>query len=111
MMRVPGALLSLQTPCCSGAFAFVCIDKAVMCRHGERPGLEPGYMIFYNRDFYCVEIHDAEVACDGLLYNNIYNAPMTPVADEHAAVIAYFFHQMEDESELGDSSAEFGSTQ
>src|SRR5690242_4448026 len=24
-----------------------------------------GSLIYYNRDFYCVEIHDKEVSCDG----------------------------------------------
>jgi AraC-like DNA-binding protein len=72
----------------------------------EQAGAGSGYMIFYNRDFYCIQIHDDEVACDGLLYNNIYNTPMTPVAEEQVAVIEYFFHQMEDEFELGDSSLE-----
>ena len=28
---------------------------------------EPGHLIFYNQDFYCIQIHDDEVACDGLL--------------------------------------------
>jgi AraC-like DNA-binding protein len=72
----------------------------------EEAGAGTGYMIFYNRDFYCIQIHDEEVACDGLLYNNIYNVPMTPVSDEQVAVIEYFFRQMEDEFELGDSSLE-----
>ena len=33
---------------------------------------KPAHLIYYNRDFYCVQIHDAEVACDGLLFNNIF---------------------------------------
>ena len=36
-----------------------------------------GFFIYYNRDFYCIQIHDEEVACDGLLFNNIYGMPMT----------------------------------
>jgi hypothetical protein len=34
----------------------------------EAAGEESGYFIFYNRDFYCIQIHDQEVACDGLLF-------------------------------------------
>src|SRR5687768_3333890 len=32
----------------------------------QQLGEKEGYLIYYNRDFYCVQIHDAEVACDGL---------------------------------------------
>src|ERR1700681_800991 len=45
-------------------------------------GENEGYMIYYNRDFYCVQIHDAEVACDGLLFNNLSNMPMTTLNAE-----------------------------
>ncbi|HMI61108.1 MAG TPA: helix-turn-helix transcriptional regulator [Puia sp.] len=43
-----------------------------------------GIFIYYNRDFYCIQIHDEEVACDGLLFNNIYGMPMTvlPAAED-----------------------------
>src|SRR5688572_2370990 len=34
-----------------------------------------GKMVYYNRDFYCIEIHDKEVACDGVLFNNVYQLP------------------------------------
>lgn len=37
---------------------------------------DTGRMLFYNRDFYCVQIHDNEVSCDGLLFNNIFEVPL-----------------------------------
>lgn len=43
----------------------------------EKIGAPGGTFIYYNRDFYCIQIHDEEVACDGLLFNNIYGMPMT----------------------------------
>ncbi|HWK07924.1 MAG TPA: AraC family transcriptional regulator [Puia sp.] len=43
----------------------------------EKVGAPGGIFIYYNRDFYCIQIHDEEVACDGLLFNNIYGMPMT----------------------------------
>ena len=74
--------------------------------HIEKPGLESGYLLFYNRDFYCIQIHDEEVACDGLLFNNINNMPMTFLAEEEAAFINFLFAQIEDEFELNESSHE-----
>jgi hypothetical protein len=34
-----------------------------------------GILLYYNRDFYCVEIHDKEVACDGILFHNLQYQP------------------------------------
>jgi AraC-like DNA-binding protein len=67
---------------------------------------EPGHFIYYNRDFYCIQIHDGEVACDGLLFNNINNMPMTAVPAEEAAFINHLFMQMENEFSWKDSSQE-----
>ena len=65
-----------------------------------------GYLIFYNRDFYCIQLHDEEVACDGLLFNNIYNMPMTAVPAPDIAFIENLFSQMEEEFLLQDVSQE-----
>lgn len=67
---------------------------------------EPGYFIFYNQDFYCIQIHDDEVACDGLLYNNVHNIAMTAVPQLETAFIDNLFVQIEDEFTLKDCSQE-----
>jgi AraC family transcriptional activator of pobA len=37
----------------------------------------------FHGDFYCIEYHKAEVACNGLLFNNIYQQPyISPEADD-----------------------------
>jgi AraC-like DNA-binding protein len=64
------------------------------------------YLIFYSRDFYCIQIHDEEVACDGLLYSNIYNMAMTFVPDQDVTFIEYLFSQIAHEFELKDTSQE-----
>lgn len=72
----------------------------------QKAGQQPGRLIFYNRDFYCIQLHDEEVACDGLLFNNINNMPMTEVPDQDATFIEYLFSRIEDEFELKDGSLE-----
>lgn len=72
----------------------------------DKVGNESGHLIFYNRDFYCIEIHDAEVACDGLLFNNIQNMPLVAITESDNAFIGYLFSQMEDEFRLNDVSLE-----
>jgi len=72
----------------------------------EVAGEESGYSIFYNRDFYCVQIHDQEVACDGLLFNNIRNMPKVELLENEIAFLGGLFKEMIGEFQLNDSSLE-----
>lgn len=54
-------------------------------------------MIYYNRDFYCVQIHDAEVACDGILFNNLSNIPVIGLSATDKIMITYIFKAIEEE--------------
>lgn len=38
-------------------------------------------ILSFHGDFYCIEYHKKEVACNGLLFNNIYQCPHIPVSD------------------------------
>jgi hypothetical protein len=60
----------------------------------EAAGAESGYFIFYNRDFYCIQIHDQEVACDGLLFNNIRNMPKVELSEDEIAFFGGLFKEM-----------------
>jgi len=71
-----------------------------------KEGSKQGYFMYYNRDFYCVQIHDAEVACDGLLFNNIFEMPMTTLPEKQVAVIESIYKQIQEEFEAPDSSQE-----
>ena len=72
----------------------------------EKYGAKPGHFIFYNRDFYCIQLHDSEVACDGLLFNNINNMPMVTVPKQEVDFLNYLFGQIEYEFSLVDTSLE-----
>jgi len=74
--------------------------------HIKKLGKEEGHFIFYNRDFYCIQIHDEEVACNGLLFNNIYNMPMVELDNSEIPFFSYIFGQMTDEFGLNDTSLE-----
>jgi len=65
-----------------------------------------GYFLYYNRDFYCVQIHDHEVACDGLLFNNIYQMPKTTLTTKEDVIIKSILEQMVEEFEIGASTQE-----
>ncbi len=44
-----------------------------------------GIAIYFHPEFFCIHKHDKEVACNGVLYNNVYQPPFVEV-DENAAV-------------------------
>lgn len=60
----------------------------------------------YNRDFYCIQIHDSEVACDGLLFNNAGQFPATELSSEENHIIQNLFSEIGKELTLNDSSME-----
>ncbi|MBP4139031.1 helix-turn-helix domain-containing protein [Flavobacterium geliluteum] len=72
----------------------------------DKEGQKQGYFMFYNRDFYCVQIHDAEVACDGLLFNNIFEMPMTALPAHHVAPVESIYHLLQEEFDHPDPSQE-----
>jgi AraC-like DNA-binding protein len=69
-------------------------------------GDQVGTMIYYNRDFYCVQIHDQEVACDGLLFNNIFEVPAITLTPDMYQRISQLINAMASEFEQQLSSRE-----
>lgn len=72
----------------------------------ENYASEEGHLMYYNRDFYCIQIHDKEVACDGLLFNNINNMPLVNVGKAEAPFFDSLFLEIEKEFNLDDPSLE-----
>ncbi len=56
-----------------------------------------GYAIYFHPDFFCIHKHHEEVACHGVLFNNIYQPPFTPVDDVSAATFKMVIDQMKTE--------------
>ncbi|QRA43906.1 AraC family transcriptional regulator [Chryseobacterium cucumeris] len=69
-------------------------------------GKDESILLFYNRDFYCIQIHDKEVACDGLLFHNVFEIPYVELDNSEATLIKSLFQNIQDELEGKDSSAE-----
>lgn len=63
--------------------------------HSEGP-LE-GTAILFHPDFYCIHIHQKEVACNGVLFNNIYQPPFTQVDDPSAETFNMLLERMQHE--------------
>ena len=60
----------------------------------------------FNRDFYCIEIHDHEVACDGILYNNVFEIPFISLNDNQSQEIKNIINEIKNEMKSEDSSTE-----
>ncbi|MBV8326880.1 AraC family transcriptional regulator [Chryseobacterium sp.] len=69
-------------------------------------GKEESELLYYNRDFYCIQIHDKEVACDGLLFHNVFEIPFVELDHEETLLIKNLFQNIKNELEWQDSSAE-----
>lgn len=65
-----------------------------------------GQLMHFNRDFYCVEIHDHEVACDGILYNNVFEIPFINLNEEQSADIQKIISDIQSELKNEDSGTE-----
>lgn len=50
----------------------------------ETESVKSGYEIAFNREFYCVETHGKEIACNGVLFNNVHRATSLQLSKEEA---------------------------
>lgn len=60
-----------------------------------------GYAICFHQDFFCIHKHQEDVACNGLLFNNIYEPPFTPVDGAAASSFEQLVEQMKMELQNG----------
>ncbi len=65
-----------------------------------------GHLVHFNRDFYCIEIHDQEVACDGILYNNVFEVPFIGLNDNQSLEIQTILQEVQSEMNNEDASTE-----
>lgn len=83
--------------------ALLFINPYVILKPCETIG---GQLMHFNRDFYCVEIHDHEVACDGILYNNVFEIPFINLNEEQSAEIQKIIRDIQAELKNEDSGTE-----
>lgn len=65
-----------------------------------------GQLIYFNRDFYCIEIHDQEVACDGILYNNVFEIPFIKLDEIQSKDIQNIIQEIQSEMKNEDANTE-----
>ncbi|WP_426479335.1 helix-turn-helix domain-containing protein [Chryseobacterium sp. CBSDS_008] len=83
--------------------ALLFINPEVVLKPCETIG---GELLHFNKDFYCIEIHDQEVACDGILYNNVFEIPFINLNKEQSDDIKKIISDIQAEMKNEDSSTE-----
>lgn len=56
-----------------------------------------GIAIHFHPDFYCIHMHQKEVSCNGVLFNNVYQPPFTRVSDQAKITFQMVIDQMKTE--------------
>lgn len=63
----------------------------------KNDGSVSGLAWHFHPDFFCIERHSKEVACNGILFNNVYEPPMIILSDEQAREFEELFRKFEHE--------------
>ncbi|MBB6610111.1 AraC family transcriptional regulator [Pontibacter sp. Tf4] len=77
--------------------------QCLQWKSGEEASI---YRLSFHGDFYCIEYHKKEVACNGLLFNNIYLAPHLSISGTLYNEIADLFRKIETEKSAGNAFSE-----
>jgi AraC family transcriptional regulator, transcriptional activator of pobA len=56
-----------------------------------------GFALQFHPDFFCIQKHQAEVACNGVLFNNIYHPPFITIDEHSASTLRMLMDQMKAE--------------
>lgn len=56
-----------------------------------------GIALNFHPDFFCIHLHQKEVACNGVLFNNIYQPPFIRLTDKDISSLSTLIEQMQTE--------------
>lgn len=56
--------------------------------------VKTAYQISFDKEFYCVEAHGKDIACNGLIFNNIHRATGVSVGESESPVFRSIVHNM-----------------
>ena len=59
--------------------------------------IKEAYKLTFVRDFYCIQIHDKEVSCNGVLFNNIYETPFVKPNNNETNKLNFILESLIDE--------------
>jgi AraC family transcriptional activator of pobA len=66
--------------------------------------IKEAYKLSFIRDFYCIETHDKEIACNGVLFNNIYETPFVQVSENDILKLDFILESLVKEFQHQDTA-------
>tara|TARA_B110000091_G_scaffold135168_1_gene144683 strand:- start:1465 stop:2304 length:840 start_codon:yes stop_codon:yes gene_type:complete len=59
--------------------------------------IKTAYKLTFSKDFYCIQTHDQEVACNGVLFNNVYETPFVKPCKKDTAKLNFIIQSLIEE--------------
>lgn len=59
--------------------------------------IKEAYKLSFVRDFYCIQVHDKEVACNGVLFNNVYETPFVKPCENDTKKLSFILENLIEE--------------
>jgi AraC-like DNA-binding protein len=66
--------------------------------------IKEAYRLSFVRDFYCIQTHDAEISCNGVLFNNIYETPYIELDQKDSDRLEFILSDLMDEFRQEDTA-------
>ena len=66
--------------------------------------IKEAYQLNFIKDFYCIQTHDAEIACNGILFNNVYESPFIYPSEKESKKLDYIIELLIEEFELEETA-------
>ena len=66
--------------------------------------IKEAYQLSFTRDFYCIQTHDAEVSCNGVLFNNVYETPFVTPSTKDIKKLDFLLQNLIEEFELEETA-------
>ncbi|RKE98696.1 helix-turn-helix domain-containing protein [Ichthyenterobacterium magnum] len=73
----------------------------------ESEKIKEAYKLTFVRDFYCIQTHDKEVACNGVLFNNVYETPFVKPCENDTQKLQSILESLIDEFKTDDVAAQY----
>lgn len=66
--------------------------------------IKEAYQLSFSKDFYCIQTHDTEIACNGVLFNNIYETPFVTPSEKDVKKLNFILDNLVEEFELKETA-------
>ncbi|MGG8496184.1 helix-turn-helix domain-containing protein [Tenacibaculum sp. TC6] len=66
--------------------------------------IKEAYQLSFHKDFYCIQAHDAEVSCNGVLFNNVYETPFVSPSEKETKKLNFIIDNLIEEFELEETA-------